>query len=116
MVEALDKPTVLGNPLDVEDLQRMKPEGFDRCLEKFFAGAQLRHARRPFESARNDHAVGGKTLHADFRIEQANDKRVFVLTRATEPPAQVWYDKLNSLGLTFTGDYRKSVRAMSRLA
>ena len=36
MVEALDKPTVLGNPLDVEDLQRMKPEGFDRCLEKFF--------------------------------------------------------------------------------
>jgi len=43
------------------------------------------------------------------------DKRVFVLTRATEPPAQVWYDKLNSLGLTFTGDYRKSVRAMSRL-
>ena len=37
MVEALDKPTVLGNPLDVEDLQRMKPESFDRCLEKFFA-------------------------------------------------------------------------------
>ena len=48
-------------------------------------------------------------------LSQANDKRVFVLTRATEPPAQVWYDKLNSLGLTFTGDYRKSVRAMSRL-
>ena len=36
MVEALDKPTLLGNPLDVEDLQRMKPEKFDLCLEKFF--------------------------------------------------------------------------------
>ncbi|MGZ8489176.1 MAG: acetate--CoA ligase family protein, partial [Candidatus Binatia bacterium] len=48
-------------------------------------------------------------------LSKANDKRVFVLTRATEPPAQVWYDKLNSLSLTFTGDYRKSVRAMSRL-
>ena len=48
-------------------------------------------------------------------LSRANDKRVFILTRATEPPAQVWYDKLNSLGLTFTGDYRKSVRAMGRL-
>ena len=36
MVQSLDKPTLLGNPLDVEDLQRIKPEGFDNCLEKFF--------------------------------------------------------------------------------
>jgi acyl-CoA synthetase (NDP forming) len=48
-------------------------------------------------------------------LSSANDKRVFVLTRATEPPAEVWFDKLNSLGLTFTGDYRKSLRAMGRL-
>jgi acetyltransferase len=38
-----------------------------------------------------------------------------VLTRATEPPADVWYQRLNNLGLTFTGDYRKSLRAMGRL-
>src|SRR5215212_1521758 len=48
-------------------------------------------------------------------LSRANDKRVFILTRATEPPSQVWYDKFNTLGLTFTGDYRKSVRAMGRL-
>ena len=36
MVESLDKADLLGNPLDVEDLQRMKPEAFDLCLEKFF--------------------------------------------------------------------------------
>jgi acetyltransferase len=48
-------------------------------------------------------------------LSRANDKRVFVLTRATESAAPVWYDKLNSLELTFTGDYRKSIRAMSRL-
>jgi acetate---CoA ligase (ADP-forming) len=40
---------------------------------------------------------------------------VFVLTRATEPPAEVWYQRLNELGLTFTGDYRKSLRAIGRL-
>jgi len=48
-------------------------------------------------------------------LSVANDKRVFVLTRATEPPAEVWYQRLNDLALTFTGDYRKSLRAMSRL-
>ena len=48
-------------------------------------------------------------------LSRANDKRVFVLTRATEPPAEVWNQRLNELGLTFTGDYRKSLRAMGRL-
>jgi acetyltransferase len=48
-------------------------------------------------------------------LSKANAKRVFILTRATEPPAPVWYDKLTGLDLTFTGDYRKSLRAMSRL-
>jgi len=36
LVESLDKPTLLGNPLDVEDLQRINPDAFERCLEKFF--------------------------------------------------------------------------------
>ena len=40
---------------------------------------------------------------------------MFVLTRATEPPAEVWYEQLNRLGLTFTGDYRKSLRSLGRL-
>jgi acetyltransferase len=115
IVEALDKPTLLGNPLDVEDLQRMKPEGFDRCLETFFAepnfdmlGVRLNLPEAVTPSAE-------KLYSQISALSKANQKRVFVLTRATEPPAQVWYDKLNSLGLTFSGDYRKSVRAMSRL-
>jgi acyl-CoA synthetase (NDP forming) len=48
-------------------------------------------------------------------LSRQHEKRVFILTRATEPPSDVWYDKLKSLGLTFTGDYRKSLRAMNRL-
>jgi succinyl-CoA synthetase beta subunit len=48
-------------------------------------------------------------------LSRVTDRRVFILTRATEPPAPVWYDKLAELGLTFAGDYRKSLRAMSRL-
>jgi acyl-CoA synthetase (NDP forming) len=115
MVEALDKPTVLGNPLDVEDLQRMKPEGFDRCLEKFFAEANFDMLGVRLNLPEAITPAAEKLYTQISALSKANDKRVFVLTRASEPPAQVWYDKLNSLSLTFTGDYRKSVRAMSRL-
>lgn len=115
MIESLDKPTVLGNPLDVEDLQRMKPEVFERALERFFAepridmlGVRL-NLPGPITPA-------AEKLYTDIgRLSAANDKRVFVLTRASEPPAELWYEKLSQLGLTFAGDYRKALRAMSRL-
>jgi len=115
LVESLDKSTLLGNPLDVEDLQRINPEAFDRCLEEFFHepaidmfGVRLNLPETITPSA--------EKLYAQIsQLSRASDKRVFILTRATEPPAPVWYDKLASLDLTFTGDYRKSIRAMSRL-
>jgi acetate---CoA ligase (ADP-forming) len=115
LIDSLDKPTLLGNPLDVEDLQRVNPEAFDRCLEKFFhepaidmLGVRLNLPETITPSA--------EKLYAQIsQLSRASDKRVFILTRATEPPAPVWYDKLASLDLTFTGDYRKSIRAMSRL-
>ena len=115
MVEALDKPTLLGNPLDVEDLQRLKPEAFDRCLEKFFEEPNFDMLGVRLNLPETVTPAAEKLYQQISDLSRANDKRVFILTRATEPPAQVWYDKLNSLGLTFTGDYRKSVRAMGRL-
>ena len=115
MVEALDKPTLLGNPLDVEDLQRLKPEAFDRCLEKFFEEPNFDMLGVRLNLPEAVTPAAEKLYQQISDLCRANDKRVFILTRASEPPAQVWYDKLNSLGLTFTGDYRKSVRAMGRL-
>ena len=115
LVESLDKPTLLGNPLDVEDLQRINPEGFDRCLEKFFQepAIDMLGVRLNLPETITPSAAKLYTQISD--LSKSNDKRVFILTRASEPPAVVWYDKLNSLGLAFTGDYRKSLRAMSRL-
>jgi acetate---CoA ligase (ADP-forming) len=115
MIEALDKPTLLGNPLDVEDLQRMKPEAFDRCLQKFFEEPKIDMLGVRLNLPESVTPPAEKLYQQISDLSKANDKRVFILTRATEPPAQVWYDKLNSLGLTFAGDYRKSLRAMSRL-
>ena len=115
MVQSLDKPTLLGNPLDVEDLQRIKPEGFDNCLEKFFQEPKIDMVGLRLNLPDSLTPSSEKLYQKISDLSLANDKRVFVLTRATEPPAEVWNQRLNELGLTFTGDYRKSLRAMGRL-
>ncbi len=115
MVQSLDKPTLLGNPLDVEDLQRINPEGFDHCLEKFFQEPRIDMVGLRLNLPESLTPSSEQLYQKISDLSRANDKRVFVLTRATEPPAEVWYQRLNDLGLTFTGDYRKSLRAMSRL-
>lgn len=115
LVESLDKPTLLGNPLDVEDLQRINPEAFDRCLDKFFHEPRIDMLGVRLNLPEAITPPSEKLYTQISALSKAADKRVFVLTRATEPPAPLWYDKLAGLGLTFTGDYRKSIRAMSRL-
>jgi acetate---CoA ligase (ADP-forming) len=115
MIESLDKPTLLGNPLDVEDLQRIKPEAFDHCLEKFFQEPKIDMVGLRLNLPDSLTPSSEELYQKISDLSSASDKRVFVLTRATEPPGEMWYQRLNSLGLTFTGDYRKSLRAMSRL-
>jgi acetyltransferase len=115
LVESLDKPTLLGNPLDVEDLQRINPDAFDRCLEKFFQEPAIDMLGVRLNLPEAITPSSEKLYSKISQLSRAHDKRVFVLTRATEPPAPVWYDKLTSLDLTFTGDYRKSLRAIGRL-
>ena len=115
MVDSLEKPTLLGNPLDIEDLQRMKPEAFDLCLEKFFQEPKIDMLGIRLNLPETITPSAHKLYTQVSDLSRQTDKRVFILTRATEPPAEIWYDKLNSLGLTFTGDYRKSLRAMNRL-
>ncbi|MGB7949162.1 MAG: acetate--CoA ligase family protein [Candidatus Binatia bacterium] len=115
LIDSLDKPTLLGNPLDVEDLQRINPEGFDRCLEKFFQEPKIDMLGVRLNLPQTLTPSSEKLYQKISELSAANHKRVFVLTRATEPPAEVWYQRLNELQLTFTGDYRKSLRAVSRL-
>jgi acetate---CoA ligase (ADP-forming) len=115
LIESLDKPTLLGNPLDVEDLQRIKPEAFDHCLEKFFQEPKIDMVGLRLNLPDSLTPSSEKLYQKISDLSSDNDKRVFVLTRATEPPAEVWYQRLNNLGLTFTGDYRKSLRAIGRL-
>ena len=115
LTESLEKPTLLGNPLDVEDLQRMKPVAFDLCLEKFFQEPNIDMLGIRLNLPETITPASEKLYGKIADLSKATDKRVFVLTRATEPPAEIWHEHLNDLALTFTGDYRKSLRALGRL-
>jgi acetyltransferase len=115
LTESLDKPTLLGNPLDVEDLQRMKPAAFDLCLETFFEEPNIDMLGIRLNLPETMTPTAEKLYGKIADLSKATDKRVFVLTRATEPPAEIWHERLKDLGLTFTGDYRKSLRALGRL-
>jgi acyl-CoA synthetase (NDP forming) len=115
LVASLDKPTLLGNPLDVEDLQRQNTEAFDRCLETFFQEPRLDAIGVRLNLPEPITPAAERLYQKIAELSGANNKRVFVLTRASEPVSEVWHKRLNDLGLTFTGDYRKSLRALNRL-
>ena len=91
LVERLDKPTLLGNPLDVEDLQRINPDGFDRCLEKFFQEPKIDMLGVRLNLPETITPSSEMLYQHISQLSRANDKRVFILTRATEPPAAIWY-------------------------
>jgi acyl-CoA synthetase (NDP forming) len=115
LIQDLDKPTLLGNPLDVEDLQRQNTEAFDRCLEAFFREPKIDDVGVRLNVPDTLTPASEQLYQKIADLSVTNDKRVFVLTRATEPIAEVWHNRLKDLGLTFTGDYRKSLRALARL-
>ena len=93
----------------------MKPAAFDLCLETFFQEPNIDMLGIRLNLPETITPASEKLYGKIADLSKANDKRVFVLTRATEPPAEVWHERLNDLGLTFTGDYRKSLRALGRL-
>src|SRR5439155_4614156 len=105
MVQSLDKPTLLGNPLDVEDLQRMNAEAFERCLEKFFQEPKIDMVGVRLNLPDTITPASEKLYQRLADLSVAIDKRVFVLTRATVQIADVWHERYYRVVLTFTGDY-----------
>ena len=115
MVAKLDKSTLLGNPLDVENLQRQDETAFDDCMAALFQepridtiGIRLNLPNVPKSSHMH-------TYEKITDLRAGSDKRVVVFSRASEPLADEWYDLFRRLGLPFVQEYRKGLRALHRL-
>ncbi len=113
LVELLRKPTLLGNPLDVENLLRAEPDAFFRAVELFcretFAvvGFRLNLPGRP-DSMREHYARVAA-------IAREHGKMPVFMSRASEPLDPSWHAFFDELGVPFVQEYEKALRAIRAL-
>lgn len=115
LAELVGKPTLLGNPLDIEDLLRTDPERSFRALELLAAdrqvavvGIRLNLPERPTEALRESYQRAAK-------IVRARGKLVVVLTRASEALDPTWYQLFDELDVPLVREYEKALRAIAAL-
>jgi acetate---CoA ligase (ADP-forming) len=115
IVKRLEKPTVLGNPLDIENLQRQDEEGFFKCLDAFIgdSNTSLIAARLNFPTAITP---GMRRAYAHIaKRAREQHKRVIFLTRASEPLADEWLTLFDELGAPLLKEYRTALRSIRQL-
>lgn len=114
IVARLEKPTVLGNPLDIENLQRQDEDAFFQCLDTLIAerAFSLIGVRLNFPTAVTPSMRKAYTHVAEEARRQG--KRLVFLTRASEPLADEWHEFFDELGVPLLKEYRKGLRTIRR--
>jgi acetyltransferase len=115
LVQALRKPTLLGNPLDCENLWREDPARFHECIVAFCRDPRLRIVgyRMNLEEEPND------SLKAMYRslIETAKaaKKMAVVMSRAAESLSIAWFQFFEDQGVAFLPSYRTALSSIRNL-
>ena len=115
LVHALRKPTVLGNPLDCENLGREDPARFQACITAFCRDPRLQIVayRMNLAEEPND------SLKAMYRslIESANasEKMAVVMSRAAEALSSAWFQFFEDQGVAFLPSYRPALSSIRNL-
>ncbi len=114
LADLVAKPTLLGNPLDVENLLRADAEAFFRALDLFcqepsfaLVGLRLNLPERP-DAIRESYARAA-------RIARQHGKIPLFLSRASEPLDPSWHALFEELGVPFVQEYEKALRAVRAL-
>lgn len=109
----LEKPDLLGNPLDTENLAREKPAAFRELVDTFCwdENVDVVAFRMYLPATPTENAT---SLYKQL-IQQARDagKRPVVLTRALEQVNERWYEFFADLQTPFLPSYRPGLRSMA---
>ncbi|MBU6423071.1 MAG: acetate--CoA ligase family protein [Chloroflexota bacterium] len=115
LAELVGKPTLLGNPLDVEDLLRTDPERFFRALELLASdrevavvGVRLNLPERPTDALR-------ASWERAAAVVRGGGKLAVALTRASEALAPEWHALFDELGVPLVEEYEKALGAIRSL-
>jgi acyl-CoA synthetase (NDP forming) len=115
LVRALRKPTLLGNPLDCENLRREDPARFQECISAFCRDPRLRVVafRMNLEQEPND------SLRSLYRslvdCAKAANKNAVVLSRAAESLSSAWFEFFEDNGVAFLPSYRTALSSVRHL-
>lgn len=114
--ELLEKPDLLGNPLDTESLLREDPERFYASVDALCGdpNVDVLVYRMYLPTVPTD---ATKALYSRL-VEQARaaGKRSLVVTRAIEELDASWYEFFNELGVAFLPSYRPALRSLHHLS
>jgi acyl-CoA synthetase (NDP forming) len=115
LVRMLDKPKLVGNPLDVENLQRSDEEQFYRIIDTLCAdpGVDIVAYRMYLPTTPNP-KIRDLYERLIARAREAG-KTPVVLTRAVEDLDREWYRFFDSLDTAYLPAYRPALTALSRL-
>ncbi len=112
LVEALRKPTLVGNPLDCENLRREDPVRFQACIAAFCRDPRLQIIayRMNLEEEPNE------SLKALYRslIESAKaaGKMAVVMSRAAEALSFAWFQFFEDQDVAFLPSYRTALSSL----
>lgn len=112
LIEALGKPTLLGNPLDCENLRREDPVRFQECIAAFCRDPRLQIIayRMNLEEEPNE------SLQAMYRslIESAKaaNKMPVAMSRAAEALSLAWFQFFEDQGVAFLPSYRTALSSI----
>ncbi|MCL6564351.1 MAG: acetate--CoA ligase family protein [Firmicutes bacterium] len=108
------KPSLIGNPLDCENLGREDPEKFARCLRTLAEDAGVSAvAYRMNLSPQPTERLIGLYRHL-LEYAKAAGKPCIVLSRAAEPLDAEWFRWFSTQGVPFLLGYRTALGAMGR--
>ncbi len=115
LADLVGKATLLGNPLDVEDLLRTDPERFFRALELLASdpqiallGIRLNLPEKPTDALRESYQRATNVVRARRKVAVA-------LTRASEALDPAWHALFDELDVPLVEEYEKAIGAMASL-
>ncbi len=110
--EYLGKTTLLGNPLDIENLRRQNEAGFYDSIELFITEPPLEIICCRLNLPSNPTDESKQDCRRIAQFATANQKLVIFMTRASEGIDLNWLEYFAELGIPFVQEYEKGLKAI----
>jgi acetyltransferase len=108
----LGKSTLLGNPLDIENLRRQNEAGFYESIELFMSepslevvGCRLTLPTKPSEGVKED-------CRRIAQLAEAHQKLLIFMSRGSEGVDAEWLEFFAGLGIPFIQEYERGLKAI----